>query len=82
MVKMFIMPLDEVECDLQILQIEECVIPLSPTQIKRYFFLASVLCESAANLDTVDQLLGVHLELDMMGQLMGEQPAIKYTKTT
>ena len=31
MVKMFIMPLDEVECDSQILLIEECVIPLSPT---------------------------------------------------
>ena len=29
MAKMFIMPLDEVECDLQILQIEEGVIPLS-----------------------------------------------------
>ena len=46
------------------------------------FFFVSVLCESAANLDTIYRLLGVHLGLDMMGQLMGEQPAIKYTKIT
>ena len=31
MAKMFIMPLDEVERDLQISQIEEGVVPLSPT---------------------------------------------------